>query len=412
MCYVVKLDFMAEAFLQFAESLLKTPLERRAREAPAKSVQLEELWFAVPSADKSEALRKRYGRCKIFLSKSLTDDSENSDNDDLGIFNEPQVNTENSLPGKSNDSSKCKMEFSLKTVNSVVPDFDGNSSQLVDFLDCAKLYNDMLSDAGKVIFLNFLLKVKLKKRAKVAVTSEITTFDDFDVFMRARFRPRVTLATLQNELTSLRQENSVTDFASKIEELVSKMTQLQVIDHGDNNLKIIKSLNDVVALNALKMGASAEIKRVLLAAQVKSFTDGVSVALEAESGIRSSFSSGADSSKQVSVVHRGRGGRGWNNRGSNRGYNRDNYRGRQNNYNSNKGYQQQSSSSQGQGTQDNRRGGKFQQRGPRFDDSQRGAFRGKNQSGNGKAPPTDGKQVQVSLAAIRSADATPSDWRA
>ena len=98
--------------------------------------------------------------------------------------------------------------------------------------------------------------MKLKKEAKLAVTLNIETFDEFNNFEHARFKPRKTFANVQNELLSVRQDGSVSQHLSK--------TSLQ------------------------------RWQNCKLSSQVKSFADRVSMAVKAEIGIASATLSDSD----------------------------------------------------------------------------------------------------------------------
>ena len=64
---------------------------------------------------------------------------------------------------------------------------------------------------------------------------------------------------------------------------MTTLSELQATDRDDSEVKVVRSLNDELALNTLKAGCNENIKAVLLAGNVKSFSEGVSLALEAES---------------------------------------------------------------------------------------------------------------------------------
>lgn len=300
---------MADEFIRFAENLFKSGKERRKREAPAKLRELEGLWLDVSEDEWSEDLQATYDKCISFISAILQEiaseeaaaaaSSKNSNEDPKN----PSSGKNISLSNLHSQSVEMSLDFDIKTAGSMIPDFDGNTKQLVDFLDCAKLYNEMLKGTSHAIFLKFLLKVKLKGKAKLAISDTIENFADFEKAMRVRFKPKTTLTRVQHELSSLTQgSKSVSEFATKIEDLVSKLTELQIAEKGDGAREIIKSLNDTLALNVLKMGSTDGVKKVLLAAQVKDFSSGVSLAVEAETSLPV-FSEPA---AQVSTVRRGK----------------------------------------------------------------------------------------------------------
>ena len=86
-------------------------------------------------------------------------------------------------------------DFNLKLAGSIVPSYDGSPKTLKDFLDCASYYDDTLKVDAKPQFLSFLLKVKLKLNAKLALTSTPASLAQLEKLLKHRFKPRATTAS-------------------------------------------------------------------------------------------------------------------------------------------------------------------------------------------------------------------------
>lgn len=286
---------MAAADLyRFIDNVFKTPKERRRGENfRLKGVRLEELWLLTNPADRSDRLTQLYTQCKQFIAKYVAEEAKEDDPDPLlnDLFN-GTVKPETTIP--------TAMEFDMKLAKSVVPEYDGTPKNLRDFLDCARYYNESLTPEAQKQFLTFLLKVKLKQTAKVAIPSDPADFSALEAALKVRFRPKTTIAALQQKLSALQQnKRSVHDFASEIEKLTNRLTELQVTETTSDSREVIQTLNEQFALTILKKGANSKVQPVLLASQAKSFAEGVTLALEAEANL------GPIETASVNYIHRG-----------------------------------------------------------------------------------------------------------
>ena len=306
-----------EDFTKFCENLFKTPRDRRAAEAPQKSIALETLWLNIPTELKTEEVKNLYTKANTFLTNARASPT---------------------TPPAS--SATMSFDFDLKAAGATVPDFTGKAEQLKDFLDCARLYLSMLKETSKPLFLQYLLKVKLKGKAKLAINTNISTFADFEKHLKNRFNPKTTIAAVQNELAGLKQgSSSVQTFASKIEDLICTLNDLLVREKGESSRDLIQELSDLTALNVFKKGCNESIQGTLVAARVDSFSAGVSIATEAETNASVLSTNSVNYVRHESRSHH-RGGKFSNYRRSRRGGNRhyNNYNGYNNNGYNNNGY--------------------------------------------------------------------------
>lgn len=346
---------MSSEFLNFTGNVFKLPVNRRAKEASDKLILLERLWLLEQQGEVTEETRTLYEKCRKFLIENL-----------------PKEDIETKI--------KASMNFEIKTANSIIPDFDGDPSKTRDFLDCVKYYYDTLSQDGKASLLLYLTKVKLRGTAKTATLGATSSLTALTKAIKDRFQPKITTASIQRKLAALQQsDKSVEKFASEIEALISQLSELQIEENGEASRKLVTTLNDTLALNTLKMGANAELKKVLLASTAKTFTEAVETALNAESGLATFEGTSA----QVNYINKKQ----WTRRGYRR---RQFYRGGYNQSNQSQSKEDSSNSYQahsnqrGQNSQNNHRGGNKGYRG-------RGAK-------NGQRPPKDRTNVSIAAA--------------
>ena len=324
---------MSEEFQKFVSNVYKLSVARRPIEAPDKLVTLESLWLTELCTNPPQEVVAIYKKCKEFLESYI---KEAKNVDDLPV---------------------SKMGFDHKTANAVIPEFSGDSSKVLDFIDCVTYYSETLNESEKSTLLTFINKVKLRGKAKLSVMGQNDTLTNLLSALRSRYQPRVTLASTQSKLSSLQQKNRpITEFVNEIETLVGKLSELQVEKCGESSRSVVTAINDTVALNALKMGADDNIKKVLLSSSANSFSEAVSAALDAEASFQV-FN--GPTQAQVNYIHK----KHWNGRGKygNRG-NQNNHDNRNN-----------------QGTNQGNQGG-WQNRGKRW----RGRGRGRGQSNHGQ----------------------------
>lgn len=177
-----------------------------------------------------------------------------------------------------------KMEFEFKTAVQIIPDFSGESDKVTDFIDAVEYYNNSLKDENnKKKLLEFVLKIKLKGKAKNLLSSTPKSFTELQKIVTDRFKPKLTLTNIHADLNTAKQGNkSVSTYASEIESLITEMSKINITSVGEAARDTILKLNDKQALNFFKNGLNNNLKTVVMASRADSFTTAVEVALEAE----------------------------------------------------------------------------------------------------------------------------------
>lgn len=246
-------------------------------------------------------------------------------------------------------------DFSILSSLKSISIFEGDYKNLQQFLNIVELIHDSIKQDDHEKFINFVYKTKLNEKVlnRIAIQEIPKTFDNLKLTLQGAFKSNKSIVTLQTELNTISQNNSsVASYVENIENIIAELNSLQINDLGDANKPVIQKLNDALALNSFKVGLDAEIKSTVFAAQPKSFSDAVKVALEVE-----------NASPKANIFHLNRNqpnfrARNWNNRTNNlnrnnsrnfygnnasnlnnNGYNlsRNNYRGNFNNSNNYRG---------------------------------------------------------------------------
>lgn len=100
---------------------------------------------------------------------------------------------------------KGSSKFDVATFNRIIPGFDGNADNLKVFLSRCDSYNRTLTLKGQNQFLNHLI-FKLSHRAFIIYEQKtLTTWVNLKKDLLAGIADKKSIATIQNELLSLRQ---------------------------------------------------------------------------------------------------------------------------------------------------------------------------------------------------------------
>lgn len=177
------------------------------------------------------------------------------------------------------------MEFDMIKTTKIIPDFKGDLANFDNFCNMVEYVYDTLSADSQPKLLEFVVRTKIpeKIRSKLTVYPKPTTFPIFkDNFSKVLKTKRSTL-TIQSELSRVKQGNiSLTDFSSKIENLLAELNYVQIAQQGENFKDIIIRINDEIALNAFKNGLNDSLRVIIFASRPKNLNDAINLALEAD----------------------------------------------------------------------------------------------------------------------------------
>lgn len=197
-----------------------------------------------------------------------------------------EINTEiNSEINSEIDISNLfepNMEFNLQDFDKLIPSFDGNRDNVLDFLKTAQAYHDLLNAAGQGQLVEKLIAFKIKKRASLQLKLQQPqpgSFADFHKLIQKLFGPRLNLMKLNAELARTVQMGSVTTFTKRLEELQSEF----LIYHSIAGTQgAVNALIETQILNQFLTGLKPELQNSVLAAKSATFLEATHAALDAE----------------------------------------------------------------------------------------------------------------------------------
>lgn len=217
--------------------------------------------------DITEEIEDTYNTC------SSSDSSDTFDSSDIEIENKMSL-------------------FDIQLAIKVIPEFQGDQKNLSNFLNLIQFLHDELKDnQEKLKLINFVMKTRLAEKVKNKVISREppTNLTSLKNLLQESYKSNKTPLQITNELNSLRQnDRNVLDFASKIENLTAELNALQIVALGEDKRDIVTTVNDVLALNAFKVGLKPSLRQTIFAARPKTLQEAINIASEMESSIRPS----------------------------------------------------------------------------------------------------------------------------
>lgn len=226
--------------------------------------------------------------------------------------------------------------FDLINANKLIPDFDGDSKKLKDFIDKSAYYNERLNVAGRTEFLDFILKFKLLEKVKNKFSTADTPADfaALRTLLNDRFSDKTTKERKTDQIEKLLQRDTVVDFVTKLEDLTAELVGLKMVGKDENARPYIKQEVDELGIRVLTRGLKRmEVRQALIYKEPDTLANAIKFALEADA--KFGTSNFADNDGPVNRYNNTQGYRG----------NFSRYRG---NFNANRGGYQ-NNDSQGQG---------------------------------------------------------------
>lgn len=181
------------------------------------------------------------------------------------------------------------MGLNMETMLKIIPDFDGNSTKLHKFIACCEtVHNPLEKESDKELFLS-VLKAKLSGRAYDLVKfNDYTSWEELKKDINVNFSDTHSIEYLQVELVKAKQQRSesVRIFASRIEDILSKLNEVCIAREGKEATKYIQHLNNTTALRSFQDGLNDPVKLIVKACRFTTLKDAISKAIEEESSFQ------------------------------------------------------------------------------------------------------------------------------
>ncbi|XP_052739295.1 uncharacterized protein LOC128198350 [Bicyclus anynana] len=151
-----------------------------------------------------------------------------------------------------------KVNFDLKTATSLLPEMNDDETTTLKLIDATELYDSMLNDQGKSFLINFILKTRLSRHAKLRLCQ---TYNDVETLlrdMRLHLITKKSDSALQSQLqTAVQANNTIKDFGKEIEKLFADLTIAQA--EGDSaKYEVLRPINERIAIKRFADGLNSQ----------------------------------------------------------------------------------------------------------------------------------------------------------
>lgn len=178
-----------------------------------------------------------------------------------------------------------EMVFSVDFALKMVPEFSGNRAELHKFISCAdSVAETAVTRENQTTYLT-ILKSKLTGAAYNLVKyKKYETYEALKAALKAQFLETRTIGQLQVQLLSSKQSpnETVRNFATRIEQLTIDLTDAMVSLEGEASLTTIENLNKRSALKAFQEGLQHPYKLIIKASRFTDLETAINAAIEEE----------------------------------------------------------------------------------------------------------------------------------
>ena len=213
--------------------------------------------------------------------------------DDL-LKSEEYSSTEDTTPNAINsNSTESKYKFfhtpemasalNLDQMLKVIPEFNGNSSDLHRFLKCCSIiYTPLKTNDDKALFMEYI-PIKLIDRAYTMIKyAEFKTFEELKSKLQREFLETMSVEQLQNELININQllNEDDRDYALRVERLLADLDDACCAGEPNNtHTALVRSLNARTALKAYQDGLRNPLKLLIKASRFASLKESIESAV-------------------------------------------------------------------------------------------------------------------------------------
>lgn len=305
---ITEIKEQLELLLIQLKNLRKSPNRKRSRESAAKKIHeisnicdnINKIQNEVISKAKyllrKEEINSLLEKAKEYKQKALKiindnikeDNSDNEGDNSDAEHKEGNKSNEFKIEDKKDTKIITMAEFDYGVAQKLpmlsIEREDKRTESIRDFLNNVQFYHDTLSERGKTTLITFVVKCKIqgKTLTELGATSP-TKFEDLKQELNKKCGSKETIETIQTKLNNTRQgQKSMRDYVNEIENLITKMTDLEVSSQGEEARPHLKVANERRGLSFLKKGVGEKYKFALDCARHTSFQEATQHLLELE----------------------------------------------------------------------------------------------------------------------------------
>lgn len=175
-----------------------------------------------------------------------------------------------------------KFKIILDLINKL-PEFNGNTNCLVDFIDRVDSLAHILStfDQNTIVLLSGYIKDKIVGKAKIELQKHgrQNTWDEVKTVLKHAFSEKLSTELLIDQIRTLRVKTNIKDYYETITQLLSRINNVYLLDNNQLDKDIIDS-NNRIALNAFKNNLPEPTKSIILSRNPKSLNEAYIIIVE------------------------------------------------------------------------------------------------------------------------------------
>ncbi|XP_055909559.1 probable serine/threonine-protein kinase clkA [Eupeodes corollae] len=178
-------------------------------------------------------------------------------------------------------AEKFKLVLDLITK---IPEFDGNSKNLVDFLDrvdCIIHTVESFEESAKVILVGYVKdKITGKARCQLQRHGRLTTWAEIKEVLKNNFGERMSIEKLIDSIRTARVSTTIEDYYNKINILLSRIYSVYLLANNANEMTQTIESNQRIALQAFKYNLPEPTKSIILSRNPNSLRDAFKIIQE------------------------------------------------------------------------------------------------------------------------------------
>lgn len=195
--------------------------------------------------------------------------------------NPPQENTSNQT-----ESKRVNMAIVYKDIKDLIPNYSGERKGLDEFIQTIdSLASQLTEDRDKKLF-NLSVKTHLKDKAFNTIRHlQNPTWGEIKQALKDKLNP-LDATSCYNALTHAKQisNESITDFAMKVETLLTNLNRSSTIDASETTRKYVQDGNEQLAKRAFENGIlNFQLKTLIIAKNKKTLESAIREALDMDS---------------------------------------------------------------------------------------------------------------------------------
>lgn len=189
----------------------------------------------------------------------------------------------------SDASNTIMEEFNLKVALSLIPVMTDDEDAIEQLINSIEYYDSILKTESKQSLINFVLKNRLTKMAKLKLSQTYTSVENMVKDMKKNLLTKKSAFAIQNQMQILRQgDSTIDDFGKQLADMFVNLTIAQS-EGNSSAFDVLKKVNEKQAIKKFADGLrNRRISTIIAAREYNFLKDAVQGAKDEETAAASS----------------------------------------------------------------------------------------------------------------------------